>query len=169
MTWTSRPVGAAALITALLFGGCAGSPQQATTTKPQLSEVSEAYLFSSAEVNVETSEGSFTATELDPIDESGYDPADEGTLEVSGSYGKGVIITWKAGTEADVKDAFVRVDLGSVPAVQYPDMFHTQCTVTVPTRQPEQVSGSFTCNDLPNFDDGDKSLAHASGTFSAHR
>ena len=113
--------------------------------------------------------GDYSTMTLDPTDESGYDPADEGSLEVSEADGKGVIITWDAGTEPDVDNAFVRVDLGKTPDMQYPDMVHTQCRVTVPTRTPDEVAGSFTCKDLPNFDDPDKTLAAAKGTFSAHR
>lgn len=163
------------LCAAALLGACSGTSQQTatssppTTAAPQLVDVTEAYLFGSAEVNVESSQGNFTATGLDPIDDSGYDPADEGTLEVSDPDGKGVIITWDAGTEANVENAFVRVDFGRTPDMQYPDMVHTQCKVTVPTRTPDGVAGSFTCTDLPNFGNSDQTLASASGTFTARR
>lgn len=164
-----------AALAAGLLSACSSSTsepaasQTTTTASSRLEDVKEAYTFSTAKVEVETSEGSFTATTLDPTDESGYDPADEGSLEVSEADGKGVIITWDAGTEPDVDNAFVRVDLGKTPDMQYPDMVHTQCRVTVPTRTPDEVAGSFTCKDLPNFDDPDKTLAAAKGTFSAHR
>lgn len=169
MTSTSQMTGTAALAALLLLGGCAGTPQQAATTAPQLADVGAAYLFSSAEVKVESSQGSFTATGLDPIDESGYDPADEGVIEVTDADGKGAIITWQAGTEADVENAFVRVDFGATPDMQYPDMLHTQCKVTVPTRTPDRVAGAFTCTDLPNFDDPNTTLPSAEGTFTASR
>lgn len=176
MSSIPKSVLGAAAAALLLLGACAGSSQDATTTTttttteaPQLLPVDTAYLFSSAEVKVESSQGDFTATELDPIDDSGYDPADEGSLEVSNSDGKGIIVTWDAGTEADVENAFVRVDFGRTPDMQYPDMLHTQCRVTVPTRTPDRIAGSFTCTDLPNFGDSNQTLPSAKGTFTASR
>lgn len=165
---------AAGLLAAGLLSACSGSTsgsattETSTTAPPRLEDVKDEFEFSTAKVDVQTSEGSFTATSLSSID-NGYDPTDEGSIRITEADGKGVIITWQAGTEPSVENAFVRVDLGATPDLQYPDMMHTQCTVKVPTRTPDGVAGSFDCKDLPNFGDSDKTLATASGTFSAQR
>lgn len=161
----------AVLTVAAVVPACTGSPQEqtATTVAPRIEEVKEAFVFSNASADVATAEGSFTTSTLDRAESSGYDPSDEGSLRLAEPDGKGILITWKAGTEPDVDDAFVRVDLGSTPEMQFPDGWHTQCTVKIPTRTPDTVAGSFDCKDLPSFSDPDRTLATASGTFTAQR
>lgn len=100
---------------------------------------------------------------LDPTRDATYAPDD------------GFDLWWKNGDQAlnvsgDIHsgevDAFVRIETAPGNGNAYVDSWHTLCNVTLSQYDDDGISGTFTCNDLPSFSDGEKTV-NAQGTFSA--
>ncbi|MCE7885822.1 MAG: hypothetical protein DYH08_18540 [Actinobacteria bacterium ATB1] len=163
----------ASTLLVLLVAACGDSDEtsptthsdgQTTTTSPEPVELA------TGEGTIEASGGDLEPTTIvAPLvpDESSYDPADEGELRFADDAGQGLYITWKAGTEPEVEDAFIRVDLGFEDAERYPDALHTQCTDVRIEVDDDKIEGTASCEDLPNFVNPQGVIERAEITFEA--